>query len=62
MARWSNESAAPPELADAFRPGWRDHCLAWLREHDGRGLPFGEAGDITDLMVACREIRLSRRA
>lgn len=51
----------PPELA-RFDPadwptgiyGWKDAALRWLAEHPGRTLPFGEFGDVVDILrVVC---------
>jgi hypothetical protein len=69
MARWrrTDPAAAPEELArfvESEWPGdnsigdWCDACLRWLREVEGRQLPFGECGDSVDMI---REgLRLNR--
>lgn len=31
---------------------WRRACLAWLAGEPGRSLPFGEHGDVVDVMSA----------
>jgi hypothetical protein len=43
---------------------WRDACLGWLREVEGRRLPFGEYGGSVDLFRECRRVQmeLAKRA
>ena len=75
MARWrrTDPSAVPEQLArfvESEWPGtdplgdWRDACLEWLREAEGRQLPFGEYGDSVDVFRECRRVKmeLARRA
>lgn len=34
--------------------GWSHAALRWLAEHRGRSLPFGEYGDVVDVLrVVC---------
>ena len=70
MARWkrTDPSAIPEQLA-RYVPSewtgadplseWRSACLDWLREDDGRQLPFGEYGDSVDLFRECLRIKLA---
>ena len=75
MARWrrTDPTAVPEELAryvESERPStdplgeWRTACLEWLREADGRQLPFGEYGDSVELFRQCRRVKmeLARRS
>jgi hypothetical protein len=75
MARWrrTDPSAVPEQLAryaesdwpsDDPIGAWRDACIEWLREAEGRQLPFGEFGDSVDVFRECRRIQmeLARRA
>lgn len=66
-------SAVPQKLAryvESEWPGpdplaqWRDACIRWLQEADGRRLPFGEYGDSVDVFRECRRVQmeLARRA
>jgi hypothetical protein len=69
MARWrrTDPSAVPEQLAryvESEWPGahpvddWRNACLQWLREAEGRQLPFGEYGDSVDLIRESARIKL----
>ncbi len=64
MRRWSSSSrrlplgvradgrvAAPDCIHDALRD-WRRACLEWVKEHPGQSLPFGEHGDVIDVLRA----------
>ena len=75
MAKWrrTDPSAVPEQLAryvESEWPSddpvgeWRRACLQWLREVDGRRLPFGEYGDSVDLIRESARIKmeLARRA
>ena len=75
MARWrrTDPSAVPEQLArfvESEWPGdnpigdWRDACLRWSREVEGRQLPFGEYGDSVDVIRECLRLNmeLARRA
>jgi hypothetical protein len=75
MARWkrTDPSAVPEQLAryvDAEWPGnnpigdWRDACLEWLREVEGRQLPLGEYGDSVAVIreSARLKMELAKRA
>jgi hypothetical protein len=74
MATWRRQSQAVPEqLARFVESEWpgrcRHHrhwaytqaCLAWLREDRSRRLPFGEHGDVIDVLreaeAVCRRER-----
>jgi hypothetical protein len=37
---------------------WRTACLEWLREVEGRRLPFGEHGDSVDVFRESRRITM----
>ena len=69
MARWrrTDPSAVPEELArfvESEWPGddpigaWRNACLEWLREVEGRRLPFGEYGDSVDVFRECLRLKM----
>ena len=71
MAKWrrTDPSAVPEELAryvasewpDADPLGaWRNACLKWLREIEGRQLPFGEYGDSVDVIRESARIQMER--
>ena len=75
MARWrgTDPAAVPEELArfvESEWPGvdplgdWRDACIRWLREVEGRQLPFGEFGDSVDVVRECLRVKMewARRA
>ena len=75
MARWrrTDPSDVPEQLARYVESewpgtdplgGWRDACLEWLREVEGRRLPFGEYGDSVDVIRECLRLNmeLARRA
>ena len=75
MARWRrpDPSAVPEELTpyvESEWPGdnpigdWRDACLRWLRQVEGRQLPFGEYGDSVDVIRECLRLNMewARRA
>jgi hypothetical protein len=75
MAKWrrTDPSAVPEPLAryvESEWPGadplgaWRNACLQWLREVEGRQLPFGEYGDSVDVIreSARVQMELARRA
>ncbi len=50
----------PEHLRDPSNPEWtKSACLEWLRANPGSRLPFGEHGDLTDVLVAARERRLT---
>ena len=69
MAKWrrTDPSAVPEPLAryvESEWPGgnpvgdWRDACFQWLREVDGRRLPFGQFGDSVDVIRECVRIKM----
>jgi hypothetical protein len=75
MAKWkrTDPAAVPEPLAryvESEWPGadplgaWRNACLEWLREDDGRQLPFGEYGDSVDVIRESLRINmeLAKRA
>ena len=75
MAKWrrTDPSALPEQLARYVESEWPSDdpvgewhraCLQWLREVDGRPLPFGEYGDSVDLIRESARIKmeLARRA
>lgn len=75
MARWkrTDPSAVPEALARYVANEWPSDdpvgewlraCLEWLREADGRQLPFGDSVDSVDLIRESARIKmeLARRA
>jgi hypothetical protein len=75
MARWkpTDPGAVPEELARYVESewtgtdplgAWRNACLQWLREVEGRRLPFGEYGDSVDVIRECLRVKmeLAKRA
>jgi hypothetical protein len=75
VAKWrrTDVSAVPEQLARfvaAEWPGadplgdWRDACIRWLREVEGRSLPFGEFGDSVDVIRESLRVKMewARRA
>jgi hypothetical protein len=69
MARWrrTDPSAVPEPLAryvESEWPSddpigtWRTACFEWLREAEGRRLPFGEYGDSVDVFRQCRRVKM----
>jgi hypothetical protein len=69
MARWKRTDlgTVPEQLTryvESEWPGgnpigdWRDACLEWLREVEGRQLPFGEFGDSVDVIRESARIKI----
>jgi hypothetical protein len=68
MAKWRTDRAAAPEPLTRFVaaewPGadplgaWRNACIQWLREDEGRQLPFGGHGDGVDVFRECLRVKM----
>jgi hypothetical protein len=66
------QAEAPPEklcrfVESEWRGGWPDGlaewraaALAWLKADPARRLPFGQRGDLIDLLRESRRIRMAR--
>lgn len=55
MAEWVRDGAGYPVELHPGHPGWTSGALAWLADHPGRRVPFGDFGDVTDVYRAAVE-------